>query len=80
MENGAPKEPTPADLARSEHIKQVFESRGMPPEELADIVFNAIRDEQFWIIPDTDKDNSIRARMEGILNRTNPVPILNPFR
>ena len=45
-------------------MKKVFDSRGMPPEELADIVFNAIRQEQFWIIPDTDMDGSIRDRME----------------
>ena len=40
---------------------------------LADIVLNAIRDEQFWILTHDDYDSSIRARMEGILNRTNPV-------
>ena len=80
LNNSTPSEPSSEALARTEQMKKVFESRGMPADELAGIVFDAIRQEQFWIIPDTDMDSSIRDRMESILNRTNPVPILNPFR
>jgi hypothetical protein len=41
------------------------------------MVVGAIRDEQFWILTHDDYDNSIRARMEGILKRTNPVEVEN---
>jgi NAD(P)-dependent dehydrogenase (short-subunit alcohol dehydrogenase family) len=62
---------------RADRIKHLAETRGMQPEQLADIVLNAIRDEQFWILTHDDYDGNVRARMEGILNRTNPVPVEN---
>ena len=68
---------TPEGRARADRIKHLAETQGMQPERLADIVFNAIRDEQFWVLTHTDYDGAIRDRMEGILNRTNPVEVEN---
>src|SRR4051812_45866109 len=68
---------TPEGKARADRIKHLAETQGMQPEQLADMVFNAIRDEQFWILTHDDYDNNIRNRMEGILNRTNPVAVEN---
>ncbi len=65
--------PSREDLERRE---QEWATRpgvpGMSPEEVAGIVFEAIRDEQFWILTHDEYDPAIRARMESILARTNP--------
>lgn len=47
---------------------------GMSPSTLADIVFNAIRKEKFYILPGTipEYETSIRTRMEEILQERNP--------
>jgi NAD(P)-dependent dehydrogenase (short-subunit alcohol dehydrogenase family) len=47
-------------------------ARGMAPEAVADRVFKAIEDEQFYILTHDEYDNVIRARMENILARRNP--------
>ena len=44
--------------------------------QAADIVFAAIRDNRFWIFTDTEMDETIRARVEGMLARRNPGPTL----
>jgi NAD(P)-dependent dehydrogenase (short-subunit alcohol dehydrogenase family) len=46
---------------------------GMAPEQVGDIVLEGIRDERFWILTSNQFDTAIQLRMEGILNRTNPV-------
>jgi NAD(P)-dependent dehydrogenase (short-subunit alcohol dehydrogenase family) len=54
--------------------KQLLEN-GMPPQQLADIVFKALREKKFYIFPDSAFDKSrIRARMEDILQERNPTP------
>ena len=45
---------------------------GLAPEVVADMVFEAIQDEQFYILPHDTSDDAIRTRMENILTRTNP--------
>ena len=47
---------------------------GMSPSTLADIVFDAIRKEKFYILPGTlpEYETSIRTRMEEILQERNP--------
>lgn len=45
---------------------------GMAPEEVANRVLSAIRDEQFYILTHDEYDGAIRTRMEGILARRNP--------
>jgi NAD(P)-dependent dehydrogenase (short-subunit alcohol dehydrogenase family) len=45
---------------------------GLTPEQVADHVFNAIRDEKFWIITDPAWKDSVRTRMQGILDERNP--------
>ncbi len=43
------------------------------PAEVAEKVFKAIEDEQFYILPHED-DRGVRVRMENILGRLNPSP------
>lgn len=45
---------------------------GMPPEQLAEKVFDAIKNEQFYIIPGDELKPFIKARMDNILNGCNP--------
>jgi NAD(P)-dependent dehydrogenase (short-subunit alcohol dehydrogenase family) len=45
---------------------------GRPPAEVAEIVLDAIRSEQFWITTTDEFDDILRSRMDGIMARTNP--------
>ena len=47
---------------------------GMPPGEVADIVFNAIEHEQFYIITHPHMLETVRMRMNEILDQRNPAP------
>lgn len=47
-------------------------ARGMQPEAVAERVFQAIQDEQFYILTHDEFDGAIRERMENILGRHNP--------
>jgi NAD(P)-dependent dehydrogenase (short-subunit alcohol dehydrogenase family) len=50
---------------------------GMPPPQVADIVFNAIKEKKFYILPNAEMAKPmIKARMESILQQSNPA---NPF-
>ena len=49
-----------------------FVAMGLPPAEVADRVFNAIRDEQFYVFPHPETLALVRARMETILEQGNP--------
>jgi NAD(P)-dependent dehydrogenase (short-subunit alcohol dehydrogenase family) len=50
---------------------------GMAPAQVTDIVFDAIKEKKFYIIPNAeDSKPLIRARMEDILQERNPT---NPF-
>ena len=65
--------PTAEELAQRE---QAWAARtgptGLAPEVVAEQVFQAIQDEQFYILPHAEYDEAIRARMENILARRNP--------
>jgi NAD(P)-dependent dehydrogenase (short-subunit alcohol dehydrogenase family) len=45
---------------------------GPPPSDMAEAVFQAIRDRQFYILPHPAYDTVIRARFDSILERANP--------
>jgi NAD(P)-dependent dehydrogenase (short-subunit alcohol dehydrogenase family) len=74
LDAGSGRELTPDGKARADRVKEIAETTGMEPSELAGLVVNAIRDEQFWILTHDYYDDAIRERMEGILTRTNPAP------
>ena len=46
--------------------------QGQDPEEIAEKVLNAIREEQFYILTHEAQDRGVRMRMEQILERRNP--------
>jgi NAD(P)-dependent dehydrogenase (short-subunit alcohol dehydrogenase family) len=49
-----------------------FLAAGLAPEQVADHVFNAIRDEKFYILTHPETKDRVRARMEDILEERNP--------
>jgi NAD(P)-dependent dehydrogenase (short-subunit alcohol dehydrogenase family) len=74
LKNYPGEAPSPEQLERSANSKRMVEEAGLPPERTAEMVLQAIKDEQFYILTHDDYDDVIRERMENILARRNPVP------
>jgi NAD(P)-dependent dehydrogenase (short-subunit alcohol dehydrogenase family) len=53
-------------------MKAMLES-GKQPEEIAGTVFDAIRDNRFYVLPHSAWDTSVRARVEHVLARGAPL-------
>lgn len=51
-----------------------FQADGMPPDEVGDIVFEAIRDGRFYILTHPAIKERVRVRMEDILHDRTPTP------
>ncbi len=64
---------TPEELAREKMFQQMNEN-GMPPEQCADVVFQAIRENKFYIFTHPEWNTAIRRRMEAILEGSDPSP------
>jgi NAD(P)-dependent dehydrogenase (short-subunit alcohol dehydrogenase family) len=62
----------PIVQAYTQYARQAIDN-GMPPQQLADVVFRAIRDKKFYIFPNAEFNKPrIQARMEDILQERNP--------
>jgi hypothetical protein len=70
----AAEKTTAGDPAVADRARQLRDSIGRPPEELAEQVLQGIKDNQFYIITHDEYDDVIRERMENILTRRNPDP------
>jgi NAD(P)-dependent dehydrogenase (short-subunit alcohol dehydrogenase family) len=69
-----PAEPLgPASRARWETLRQLVPA-GMPPGQVADGVFAALRKDQFYILTHPDSKEAVRRRMEDILQERSPTP------
>ncbi len=70
------KEPVPPPSLAD--MEQMYTAAGMEwavtqPPEVADYTLEAIKNDQFWILPESQRtDEAVKARLEGILARTNP--------
>ena len=62
---------SPEEEAVLQLMHQAVEA-GMPPPQVADIVFKAIRDEKFYIFSHPEWKEAIRTRMEDVLQERNP--------
>jgi NAD(P)-dependent dehydrogenase (short-subunit alcohol dehydrogenase family) len=69
-ESNAP--PPPAERDMADRLFKRTQEEGMPPHEAAELVLNAIKDDQFWVLTSDESHEAIRARAESIVNRTNP--------
>lgn len=68
----------PEVQASMQFLKQLHED-GMPPQQVANIVFEAIKENKFYILPNAGMFKPmIKVRMEGILQERNPTPLV-PF-
>ncbi len=75
----------PAELAETAERPPGFEemqqlgrnlvAAGSPPAEIAERVFEAIREERLYILPHPGWKDQIRTRMEDILAERNPEPL-----
>jgi NAD(P)-dependent dehydrogenase (short-subunit alcohol dehydrogenase family) len=63
--------PPPGQEAMEPMIRQLLAS-GQAPDQVAEVVFDAIRDERFYVFPNPAWKERIRARMEGMLEERNP--------
>jgi NAD(P)-dependent dehydrogenase (short-subunit alcohol dehydrogenase family) len=63
----------PASGARWDALRQLVPA-GMPPMRVADAVFAALRDDQFYILTHPEGKEAVRTRMEDILQGRNPTP------
>jgi NAD(P)-dependent dehydrogenase (short-subunit alcohol dehydrogenase family) len=74
LANDRERAPTPAEEKAVEAYRQACET-GMPPEAVADLVFDAIREERFYILTHPDFAPFVQARMAGILRVGHPVDL-----
>jgi NAD(P)-dependent dehydrogenase (short-subunit alcohol dehydrogenase family) len=72
LQNEESNEPlTPEMQAAIEWMHQAVE-KGMPPNEAADLIFDAIKAEQFYILTDDEFNYLVEQHMENILHQRNP--------
>jgi NAD(P)-dependent dehydrogenase (short-subunit alcohol dehydrogenase family) len=71
--------PTDREVRRSNAVHKFAAEKGLDPLEVGDMVVEAIRNEQFWILTHDEYDAVIRTRVEDILARRNPTPITTPL-
>jgi len=64
----------PVAAAAWETLRQQMQT-AMPPAQVADAVFQAIREERFYILTHPEGKEWIRTRMEDILQERNPTPL-----
>jgi len=62
---------TSEDEELIERLSQAF-NKGIDPEEVAGKVFDAIREEKFYIITHPEQKVRVKRRMDGILEERNP--------
>jgi NAD(P)-dependent dehydrogenase (short-subunit alcohol dehydrogenase family) len=71
LRNEKPVDAGPADWINDPTIAAAREQR-IDAAQAAGIVFEAIRDNRFWIFTDATMDAAMRARADGMLARRNP--------
>ena len=72
LQNG-PEEEKPLPMREQmEPMIRGLLAQGSPPSEIAQKVFEAVRDRRFYILPHPQYTNMIRSRMEDILEERDP--------
>jgi NAD(P)-dependent dehydrogenase (short-subunit alcohol dehydrogenase family) len=78
LRNATPMQLDPTGAAFFQYMQQAIET-GMPPSQVAEIVFQAIREEQFYILTHPEFKVAIEARNEDILHGRNPTFVPLPM-
>ncbi len=72
---GAMDMSTPPAQEMLRNIKEIFK-KGMKPHEVADIVFNGIKEKRFYILPNAEIFKpSIQARLDDVSRERNPTAV-----
>ena len=74
----APQPLTPEIVAAIQAIRQVIEA-GIPASQVADTVFEAIRENKFYILTHPTTKFAVQLRMQGILDDSGPQDIMQFF-
>jgi NAD(P)-dependent dehydrogenase (short-subunit alcohol dehydrogenase family) len=62
------------------YLAQAIEN-GLPPKQIADVVFDAIKENKFYILPQFEiVKAAVQVRMEDILQERNPTTLIPPRR
>jgi NAD(P)-dependent dehydrogenase (short-subunit alcohol dehydrogenase family) len=65
-------EPPAAAAARDQGVRQMVEA-AISPEQIADLVVEAIRNDRFYIFPHPERKADVQARMEDIVAERTPI-------
>jgi NAD(P)-dependent dehydrogenase (short-subunit alcohol dehydrogenase family) len=65
---------SPASKTQWEFLRQLVQA-GMPPAQVADTVFEALRKDKFYILTHPEDKAYVRTRMDDILQERNPTPL-----
>lgn len=68
----------PEDLKREEQLRHAVQSGRISAEQVADLVFEAIKVEKFYILPHQKIKPTIEIRMQDILQERDPTNTLKP--
>lgn len=74
----APRELTPDDLAREEALRHAVKSGRITADDVAERVFEAVRDERFYILTHQKIKGAIETRMQDILLERAPTDTSRP--
>jgi short-subunit dehydrogenase len=69
----ATQQVSPEYAAWRDAMRQAVQT-GMPPAQVADAVFKALREDKFYILTHPDLKERVRTRMEDILQERSPTP------
>lgn len=56
-------------------IGRAMLAQGKAPSEIADVVFNSIEEDRFYVLPHPAWDNTVRARVDAVLARGAPMTV-----
>jgi NAD(P)-dependent dehydrogenase (short-subunit alcohol dehydrogenase family) len=72
LQNASASESANPAVVQAEAMLRRLVETGMPPSQVAEAVFDAIRNERFYILTHADWKPLVRKRMEDILQERNP--------
>jgi NAD(P)-dependent dehydrogenase (short-subunit alcohol dehydrogenase family) len=79
LQNAPEQQVSPETEAAIQAVRQVVQNTGIPASQVADTVFDAIREERFYILTHPSTKFGVQLRMEAILHDRMPTDIMQLF-
>jgi NAD(P)-dependent dehydrogenase (short-subunit alcohol dehydrogenase family) len=79
LRNAPEQQISPETEAAIQAVRQVVQNTGIPASQVADTVFEAIREERFYILTHPSTKFGVQLRMEDILHDRMPTDIMQLF-